>query len=108
MDHNHTCCATTLEHALAAPVNEYPDAQARFNFTYVTVKEIADIVDVSRVAVQHAIERGVLPAPIVVNNNQCHLWERLEVAPHVEAWRQAVATKRKMADIGRRSRKGVA
>jgi hypothetical protein len=93
---SNTCCNTTLAQALQDAPADTSTPQSRFNFMYTTVLEIADVVGVSRVAVQHAVERGTLPPPVVVSNNQVHLWERLDVAPYVEAWRVAVATKRAM------------
>ena len=93
MDTNTNCCAAGMAEGLGL---ETP--QERFNRLYISSTDIAAIVGVTRVAVLHARQRGLLPAPVVVNERQIHVWERATVMPHVEAWTAMVKARR--AGIG--------
>lgn len=69
--------------------------QQRFHEQYITAPEIADEVGVSRVSVFRARERNALPNAIYVGDHRIWIWERVQIRPHIEAW------KKNMAERGR-------
>lgn len=62
-------------------------AQSRFNENYITSSEIAHMLEVSRVSVLRARERGDLPDPVTVGDSVVTIWERAAVMPAIEAWK---------------------
>lgn len=62
-------------------------AQKEFDSKYITSSEIMTDLGISRTAIYHARERGLLPNTIVVNNGQLCLWLRTDIAVQLEAWR---------------------
>lgn len=69
--------------------------QEEFDKLYITSSEIRDSLGVSRTGMFHAIERGDLPDPIVIQRQDgaayLFLWKRAEAEPLIERWRQSLA-----------------
>lgn len=91
-DQTHACSGCTG--SLLNPVHEPSTAQQRFNSAYINSSEIAALVGVSRTAILHARQRGLLPDPIVVNDSRIYVWEREAVAPYITAWHNALKLRR--------------
>lgn len=75
--------------------NNQQTAQQRFNTAYITSTEIMTLLDVSRVAVFRARKSGTLPDPVVISGSHLLMWERAAVTPHLKAWAQRLAHKRR-------------
>lgn len=67
---------------------ETSQAQTDFDVKYITTSEIASEVGVARPSVHHARMRGDLPNPIIVGPNMIFIWERANVRPYIDAWKQ--------------------
>ncbi|QJI53388.1 hypothetical protein vBAcoSR7M_66 [Alteromonas phage vB_AcoS-R7M] len=70
-------------------------AQQRFDETYITGYEIQTIMDVNRSTVLNARKRGILPQPIQVPGSRSFIWERTIVQPYIDAWKVALASRRR-------------
>lgn len=62
-------------------------AQQRFDEHYITSSEIAREMEVSRVSVLRARERGDLPDPVTVGDSVVTIWEREVIRPALNAWK---------------------
>lgn len=73
--------------------------QEEFDSLYITSSEIREDLGVSRTGMFHAVERGDLPAPIVICRQDgapyLFIWKRAEAAPLIEKWRQSLAKRRR-------------
>lgn len=67
--------------------------QDEFNAKYITAKEIAETVGVSRAAVSTAITTERLPKPFYVGTSTVQLWERDKIQPHLDSWKQSLEGK---------------
>lgn len=65
--------------------------QEEFDSLYITSSEIRDSLGVSRTGMFHAVERGDLPAPIIICRQDgapyLFIWKRREAEPCIEQWR---------------------
>lgn len=61
--------------------------QAKFNMTYIGSVEICNYLEISRVGLHHGRKRGKLPPPIRIPGTNTFLWEREEVTPMMEEWK---------------------
>lgn len=69
-------------------------AQERFDSTFISSSEICKELNVSRATILQARRRGLLPHPIVVNDSQIYLWERVTVRPYIDAWKLILTVRR--------------
>lgn len=67
--------------------------QEEFDTIYITSSEICKALRVTRAAVVNARKRGLLPDPIVVND-QILIWKRNRVKPYLEAWDISLQSRR--------------
>ena len=68
--------------------------QEQFDGEYITASEILKRTGVSRSALLHARERGMLPNVIVVQGKRMFLWNRKNVEPYLKAWELSLASRR--------------
>jgi predicted DNA-binding transcriptional regulator AlpA len=66
-------------------------AQMRFDEKYVSTAELVKTLGVNRASIFHARQRGMLPDPIVINDGQLYLWERVTIAGIIEEWKRAIS-----------------
>lgn len=59
----------------------------RFDAKYININEVAEQVGVSRMSVQHYVNKGTFPQPIQLTSNGISFWEREVVAPVISAWK---------------------
>lgn len=81
----------------AVSSNQRPQAnpaQQRFDTAYISASEIAKDLNVSRVSVMRARERGALPNAVLVGDGNIYIWEREASRPYIDAWRITLNTKR--------------
>ncbi len=60
-------------------------SQKEFNDTYMTSREICEMVGVTRVAVLQARKRNLLPDPIELEGLTT-IWKRASIMPYVQKW----------------------
>lgn len=68
--------------------------QDRFDQTYITASEICKELGVSRPALHYARRRGILPNPILVGFDMIYIWDRKEVRPYLETWKEQLRVKK--------------
>lgn len=61
-------------------------AQQRFDAMYVTGRELASTLGVTRTTLQRGRERGVLADPVFINDKVI-VWERATVHEKVQEWK---------------------
>lgn len=61
----------------------------RFKDVYIDINEVAETVGVSRMAVQHYINKGSFPQPIQTSSNGISFWEREVVKDVMAVWKVA-------------------
>lgn len=61
--------------------------QEDFDAKYITTTEVIAEMGVSRCAVTRAVGRGSLPQPISVGTMNLSIWERSEMTPAMQAWK---------------------
>jgi predicted DNA-binding transcriptional regulator AlpA len=66
-------------------------AQSEFDKKYISSREIARRLKVTRPTVYNARKRGDLPDPIVVDDSTIHLWLRAEVESMLRAWERKLS-----------------
>ena len=69
-------------------------AQEQFDKTFITATEVSAEMQVSRATVLRAKERGDLPDAIIVGDHYVCLWEREKLRPHLEAWKERLASRK--------------
>lgn len=69
-------------------------AQELFDKRYITAPEIMGQLGVSRAAMQYARRIGKLPSPIQVAGNLVFVWEREQIKPYLDAWKQELLNRR--------------
>lgn len=79
---------------LRCNMDKIETAQQRFDRMYITSAEICKVMGVNRTTVLAAKKRGMLPDPILVNDQLVCLWEREAVKPYIDAWKLLFATRR--------------
>ena len=67
-------------------MSEVVEAQKRFNERYITSREIAIRLNVTRTAMLNARLKGTLPDSIYVDGANMYIWERDSVEPHIKSW----------------------
>lgn len=61
--------------------------QERFDSQYITGKEIAERLNVTRMTVLNAKKRNILPDAIKISPNALiYIWERKALEPYLKAW----------------------
>lgn len=63
-------------------------ALTKFHELYVTATEICESLGVSRAAVHYRHKHGNLPGCISLQ--KVHVWEREQITPHIERWKQSL------------------
>ena len=69
-------------------------AQIEFERKYITASEVMKELSIARPALMYARRSGHLPTPIVANDGRLYLWEREVLKPYLDAWKQALASRR--------------
>ena len=69
-------------------------AQERFDKTYITSREIAQRLEVTRPAIHFRRKAGLLPCAITVPGNTLTIWERESIEPHLRKWEEQLQFKR--------------
>ena len=67
------------------------EAQQEFNRKYVTSRQIAQRLGVTRTAMFNARQKGMLPNPIYIEGVNFYIWERDAVEPYVAAWEKSMS-----------------
>lgn len=61
--------------------------QEEFDAQFITVKEISSIVGNTTAAVWYAKKRGMLPNALEVKGSKLCVWNRAEVMPIIQSWK---------------------
>lgn len=68
--------------------------QQQFNEKYITSREIAARLGVSRTAMLNARVKGMLPGSIFIEGANIYLWDRVEIEIHLISWQAKINGRR--------------
>lgn len=69
-------------------MEEVNTPQKVFDNNYITSSEICEELKVSRTSIANARKTGTLPNSIAVNGLHIFIWERAQVRPFIDAWKE--------------------
>lgn len=69
-------------------MEEITTPQKTFDDNYITSSEICEELRLSRTSIANARKTGTLPNPIAVNGLHIFIWERKQVRPFINAWKE--------------------